>query len=82
MKDQTLKDVSDKLVQVGEFLEELVKHPVRVECLRQFVECKHIVEWLREETNGQLLFMRFLTVNNAVKTFFLQMQMKSKSLSL
>lgn len=54
MKDQTLKDVDDNLVQVGEFLQELVKHPKRVECLRQFVGCKSIVEWLREETNGQL----------------------------
>ena len=57
MKDQTLKDVDDNLAQVGKFLQELVTYPKRVKCLQQFVECKNIVEWLREETNGQLKFM-------------------------
>ena len=51
MKDQTLKDVDDSLVQVGEFLQELITQQ-RIECLQQFIGCKKIVEWLREETNG------------------------------
>ena len=57
MKDQTLKDVDDSLVQVGEFLQELITHQQRIECLQQFIGCKKIVEWLREETNGQLIYL-------------------------
>lgn len=55
MKDQTLKDVDNSLVQVGEFLQKLITQQ-RIECLRQFIGCKKIVEWLREETNGQLIY--------------------------
>ena len=54
MKDQTLADVNNELVQAGEFLKEFTGE--KLECINRFCECQEIVEWIRHTTKGCLLF--------------------------
>lgn len=68
MKDETLKDVDDSLVQVGEFLHELITHKKHIECLQQFIGCKKIVEWLQEETNGQLMTIISMLITSLISS--------------
>ena len=55
MKDQTLADISDQLVEAGEFLSEFTGE--RVECLRRFCESQKIVEWIRNTTKGMCVHL-------------------------
>ena len=50
MKDQTLANISDQLVEAGEFLSEFTGE--RLECIRRFCECQNIVEWIRNTTKS------------------------------
>lgn len=58
MKDQTLRDVNDNLIEAGEFLKDIANNPKRIQCLKTFSECKAIVEWLRKVTKG-LMFTEY-----------------------
>ena len=51
MHDKTLKDMSDELVQAGDFLGEFTEE--RLHCLQCFCECQDIVEWIRKTTKGE-----------------------------
>ena len=53
MRDQTLADVDDRLIETGQFLEDVAKHPKKKACLESFVRSQNIVEWLRRTTKGQ-----------------------------
>ena len=52
MENQTLHDVDNSLVDAGEFLKDVARDQQKVQCLKIFAECKGIVKWLREVTNG------------------------------
>jgi hypothetical protein len=52
MKDQTLKDVDDSLIEAGKFMEDVAEEPDKVRCLERFAKCKEIVKWLKEVTKG------------------------------
>ena len=52
MKDQTLKDVDDTLIEAGKFMEDVAREPSKVQCLERFAKCKEIVEWLKRVTKG------------------------------
>ena len=52
MKDQTLKDVDDTLIEAGKFMEDVAREPSKVQCLERFAKCKEIVEWLKGVTKG------------------------------
>ena len=52
MKDQTLQDVDDSLIEAGKFLEDVAREPRKVRCLMTFAQCQDIVKWLKEVTNG------------------------------
>jgi hypothetical protein len=52
MKDQTLKDVDDSLIEAGRFLKDVAKEPRKVQCLETFARCQDIVKWLKEVTKG------------------------------
>ena len=52
MKDQTLKDVDDRLIEAGRFMEDVAKEPSKVQCLERFARCQDIVKWLKEVTKG------------------------------
>ena len=52
MKDQTLQDVDDSLIEAGRFLEDVAREPRKVHCLERFAQCQDIVKWLKEVTKG------------------------------
>ena len=52
MKDQTLKEVDDSLIDAGRFMEDVTKEPSKVQCLERFARCKDIVKWLKDVTKG------------------------------
>ena len=51
MKDQTLADIDEKLVDAGIFLSEFTGR--KLECITKFSECQDIVQWIRETTRGE-----------------------------
>ena len=53
MKDQILAAVDEKLVKTGKFLEDISSDPRKVQCLKHFVQCQEVIQWLREATNGK-----------------------------
>lgn len=54
IKKQTLKYIDQSVIAAGEFLHEYTSDKKRGECLKAFVECPKIVEWIRKETGGKL----------------------------
>lgn len=52
MKDQTLQDVDESLIEAGRFLEDVAREPRKVRCLERFAQCQDIVNWLKEVTKG------------------------------
>lgn len=52
MKDQTLGDVDDSLIDAGKFLEDVAREPRKVHCLMRFAQCQDIVKWLQDVTKG------------------------------
>ena len=50
MKDHTLADINEELVETGKFLSEFT--PDKMECIQQFCECQDIVHWIRKTTKG------------------------------
>ncbi|MCG8625208.1 MAG: hypothetical protein MJE68_24825 [Proteobacteria bacterium] len=52
MKNQTLRDVDDRLIEAGRFMEDVAREPSKVQCLERFTRCKEIVEWLKRVTKG------------------------------
>ena len=50
MKDQTLADISNQLVEAGLFLRDFTGD--RLECIQRFCQCQRIVEWIRHTTKG------------------------------
>ena len=49
-KNQSLDSVNKKLVKAGEALKEVTAE--RADCLRTFIECQTLVEWLQEKMSG------------------------------
>ena len=54
MRDQTLAAVDESLIDAGEFLRELLEDKERLRCLKTFAGCMDIVNWIRDETKGEL----------------------------
>ena len=52
MKDQTLQDVDDSLIDAGKFMKDIAEEPSKVLCLETFSRCQDIVQWLKEVTKG------------------------------
>ncbi len=52
MKDQTIHAIDDTLRDIGDFLKEIVDHPLKHECLEAFAECQELIKWLREFTRS------------------------------
>ena len=50
MKDQTLADINEQLVEASLFLSEFTRE--RLECIQRFCQCQKIVEWIRNTTKG------------------------------
>ena len=57
MKDQTLADISNKMIQAGQSLMHLKRD--RLECIHQFCGCQSIVEWIRSTTKGMPRALRW-----------------------
>ena len=59
MKEQTLGDVDDTLVNTGDFLNEIVSDPQKYRCLKTFGECQDLMAWLQEFTtsNSKIIFV-------------------------
>ena len=55
MKDQTLADINEQLVEAGQFLSEFTGE--RLECIQRFCQCQRIVEWIRSTTKGMCLHL-------------------------
>ena len=53
IKDQTLGDVDESLVDTGKFLQEFVSDSEKLKCLQIFAECLSMVNWIRKETKGK-----------------------------
>ena len=53
MKDQTIDAIDDTLVNTGDFLKEIVDHPLKHKCLKLFGECQGLIKWLREFTKSK-----------------------------
>lgn len=66
MKDQTLRDVDDRLIEAGRFMEDVAREPNKVQCLERFAKCKEIVEWLKGVTKGYLLLLTFLVLTKTI----------------
>ena len=59
----TLSSVDDSVVNAGRFLQEYATDPTKIECVIAFAECQNIVEWIRKETRGKLLFLLFCPIS-------------------
>ncbi len=53
MKDQTLGDVHDELIETGRFLKDIASDTHRLDCLKAFARCQNVVEWLKKVTKGK-----------------------------
>ena len=51
MKDQTLADMNDDLVETCEFLGTFTGEKLR--CVMKFSQCQEIVKWIKETTDGE-----------------------------
>lgn len=49
---QTLGDIDEELVSAGEFLSRFSR-PKVIECIRKFIDCQDIVQWIKETTAGK-----------------------------
>ena len=56
MKDQPLADVKYHLIETGQFLDDIAKHPEKKACLESFVQSQNIVEWLKSTTKGSCYY--------------------------
>lgn len=54
MKDQSLASIDEKVVNTGNFLEEIINSQVRNECLEAFRDCQAIILWLKDFTKSKL----------------------------
>ena len=52
MKNQTLQDVDESLIEAGKFLQDVAKDQRKVVCLEVFARCQNIVKWLKGTTKG------------------------------
>ena len=53
MKDQTIDAIDNTLVETGDFLKEIVDHPLKHKCLYVFGGCQGLIKWLREFTTSK-----------------------------
>lgn len=54
MHSKALSSIDDELTEAGEFLEQFVNDPIKVQCLNTFASCINIVKWIRKDTKGTL----------------------------
>lgn len=54
MKDQTLQDVNDSLIDAGKFIKDVAEEPSKVQCLETFSQCQDIVQWLKNVARGYI----------------------------
>ena len=52
MKDKSLACIDDSLIETGKFLSSVSSDPLKLECLIVFPKCQSIMEWIRNETEG------------------------------
>lgn len=52
MRDQTLQDVDETLIEAGKFLKDITCDYKKLECLRKFTQCPEVVAWINEVTEG------------------------------
>lgn len=50
MDDQTLRDISEQLIQIGHSLKNVTDE--RLTCIQSFNKCQKIVKWIRDTTKG------------------------------
>jgi len=53
MRGKTLADIDETFIATGNFLEGIINDPLKSVCLKSFVECQDIINWLREFTNSR-----------------------------
>ena len=53
MKDWSLGDVNQSLVNTGRFLDDIVTDEKKRRSLQTFVDCQEVVHWIRETTTGK-----------------------------
>ncbi len=56
MKDQTIDAIDDTFVDTGDFLKEIVDHPLKHECLDVFGRCQGLIKWLRDITTSKYCY--------------------------
>ena len=60
MHGKSLKEVSDALIEAGDFLKEIQRDRKKFDCLRVFASSLDVVEWLRKETRSTLADKPFM----------------------
>ena len=55
-REKTLKIIDESTVQAGRFFRMYANDEERRKCLDAFTECPRIVEWMKTETKGHLIF--------------------------
>lgn len=51
MKSKPLSSIDETLINAGSFLEDF-RDEQKLDCLRTFVDCADIIEWIRTYTKG------------------------------
>ena len=52
MKTSELGTISEELIKTGQFLKSITSDKEKESCLRTFLECLDVREWLRTVTKG------------------------------
>ena len=59
MKNQTLQSVNERLIETGQFLEDITLNPEKLQCLQTFARCREVIKWIREVTKSQWYLVQF-----------------------
>lgn len=56
VKDDSLSSINQEVMEAKEFLEEISNDKKKLECLNSFAASMKLVEWIGQETTGELVF--------------------------
>ncbi|XP_019853235.1 PREDICTED: E3 ubiquitin-protein ligase RNF213-like [Amphimedon queenslandica] len=62
VKDQTLQCINNDLVSTVEFLQDISSNPKKLECLKMFIDCHGIIEWIKSVTSDVQDLQHFVTI--------------------
>lgn len=62
MKGKSLEAIDISLIEAGDFLKGFEEGKAKLSCLQAFAESLDIIEWIRNETKSELLYLCTLTL--------------------